>query len=238
MPYIKETVIAGKTIEVCKHFSSRYNKKGIPRSANIKPTAEAMKKVNDRNAENKLRRLINANFGYMDIHLVLTYKRKLRPEPDKAKQDLAKFLRKMRALYKKHGKELKYITVTEYKNRAIHHHLIINSIDMREVVPLWEFGRARPTYLDDTGQYGQLASYLIKETAKTYKTEKSAAGKRWNSSKNLEPPDIKIEIIKAESWREDPKPIKGYYIEKESIRSGIHEISGYMFQQYCMIRLE
>lgn len=238
MPYIKETVIAGKTIEVYKRFSSRYNKKGIPRGANVSPTAEAVKKINEKNAEDKLRQLINTNFGYMDIHLVLTYKKELRPDAEQAKKDLAKFIRKLRLVYKKNGRELKYISVTEYKNKAIHHHLIINSIDMRDVVPLWEFGRARPTYLDETGQYGKLASYLIKETSKTYKTEKSASGKRWNASKNLIKPKVIKEIISANSWRDEPKPLKGYYIEKDSVVSGIHEISGYMFQRYCMIRLE
>lgn len=238
MPYIKKTVIAGKTIEVYKHFSSRYNKKGIPRASRANPTPEAVKKINEKNAEDKLRHLINTNFGHMDIHLVLTYKKELRPDAEKGKRDLANFLRRLRRLYKKQGKELKYIAVTEYKNRAIHHHLIINSIDMRDVVPLWDKGRARPTYLDETGQYGKLAAYLIKETAKTYKTEKSASGKRWNSSKNLVKPIIKKEVIPANSWRDEPKPLKGYYIDKDTVISGIHEISGYMFQRYCMIKLE
>ncbi len=43
------------------------------------------------------------------------------------------------------GADLKYINVTEYKNKAIHHHLLINHIEGQDVSKmvrrLWKFGR-------------------------------------------------------------------------------------------------
>lgn len=238
MPYIEETVITGKIIEISKRYSSRYQKKGITRSCNIEKTQEAQKKVNERNAETRLRWLINTNFGYQDIHLVLTYKRENRPEtPEDAKTDLEKFLRKLRNHYKKLGKELKYIAVTEYKNGAIHHHLIINSIDTRCLTELWQHGQPRPTYLDNSGQYSNLASYLIKETRKTFDSPEGTHKKRWCASKNLKQPEIIKKIIPVNSWRKEPKAKKGYVLEINSIRSGIHELTGYPYQFYSMVKI-
>lgn len=237
MPYIEETVIAGKTIEISKRYSYRYQKKGIPRSDNSKPTPEAVQKINERNAETNLRRLMNTNFTYQDIHLVLTYRRENRPVPQEAKADLEKFLRKLRGYFKKRNMELKYIAVTEYKNKSIHHHLVINSMDTRDLTELWKHGQPRPTYLDNSGQYGKLASYFIKETSKTFNCENSVHGKRWCASKNLKQPKIMKRIISAKSWVKDPKPHKGYYIEEGSKRIGFHEATGYPYLFYRMIKL-
>lgn len=237
MPYIEEIAIAGKIKEVHKKYSSRFGKKYTPRQKNKNPTPEEMKRVNLRAAETKLRRLLNTNFKYKDIHLVLTYRKDNRPTPEEARKYLEKFSRKLRTYFKKQGNELKYIAVTEYKNKAIHHHLVINSMDTRALVDMWPHGRPRPTYLDDTGQYGQLASYLIKETSKTFKTD-GVVGKRWCGSKNLEKPKIIKRIIKRNKFRKEPKATKGYYLEKDSIVNGIHEITGFEFQFYSMIKAE
>jgi hypothetical protein len=238
MPYIEEIIFAGKTIEVSKKHSYRYMSKKVPRSENENPTPEAVKKINERNAENHLRRLINANFKYQDIHLVLTYRRDKRPAtPQAAKEDLEKFLRKLRGYFRKSGNELKYIAVTEYKNGAIHHHLIINSMDTRDLTELWIFGQPRPTYLDHSGQYGKLASYLIKETSKTFNSEDSIHGKRYCASRNLKQPQIIKRIVSAKSWQKEPKAKKGYVIEKDSIRTGIYELTGYPYQFYRMIKI-
>ena len=73
MPYIERTTRAGKTIEVERYFTSRYKKQGIKRGDKVKPTKEEQKKVNTRQAERKLRILMNANYGYGDYHVVLDY---------------------------------------------------------------------------------------------------------------------------------------------------------------------
>jgi hypothetical protein len=237
LSYIKETVISGQVIEVTKKYSSRYGKKGIPRSKNRNPTPDDVKIQNEKNAVKKLRRLINTNFGFNDIHLVLTYRILERPDPQTARKRLQKFLRNLRKLYRDSGQELKYICVTEYKGHAIHHHLVINSFDMRLITPLWPYGRARPTYLDNTGQYGKLAEYLIKETRKTYREKDAVFRKRWNQSRNLKQPYIKITVVKRDSWSKHPKPVKGYIIQKDSIICGVSAVTGYPFQFYSMIKL-
>ena len=64
MPYVERVTKAGNTIEIERYFTSRYKKKGISRGDKVKPTKEEQEKVNTRQAERKLRILINANYGY------------------------------------------------------------------------------------------------------------------------------------------------------------------------------
>lgn len=165
--YIKTICIAGSTIEISKTFSKRYGKK-IPRGTNKNATPEDVSKINEIMAETKLRRLINTNFQYKDIFLTLTYRKNERPSPAQAKKHRKDFIAQLRKAYRKQGNELKYIAVTEYGTeenpKAIHHHLVINSIDIGIISDLWKFGRPHIVPLDATGDYSALASYLIKET--------------------------------------------------------------------------
>ena len=239
MPYIKRITIAGKTKEIEKSYSSRYGKRGIGRSKNMNPTPEDVKKVNQRNAEKRLRRLINCNFEKNDIHLVLTYKKENRPTPEAAKKILANFIRRMKREYEKQGIEFKYIHVTEYgkKNGAIHHHILLPGIDTRVIQDQWPNGKARPTYFDDNGDYGKLANYLIKETSKAFMKD-DATGRRYHPSRGLKQPKTIVKVVMSKSYREEPKPEKGYYIEKDSIRNGVHELTGSPYQFYRMIALD
>jgi len=237
MPYIKEICKCGKVIEINKYFSSRYKHKEISRGKKQNFTAEQQKKVNERQAVKKLRRLVNTNFSENDMHCVLTYRREDRPSPKKAKTDLDKFLRKLRNEKKKSGAELKYIAVTEYENKSIHHHIIINYTEPKIITSLWSWGRVRISLLDNTGDYSLLSEYLIKETSKTFNSNSSPCGKRWRQSQNLKMPQIKKEIVKADSWREEPKPLKCHSILKNSLITGYHEITGYMYQSYSMVRI-
>lgn len=79
MSYIKAETKAGKTLIVEKYYTSRYNRKGIRRGPNRKPTTEAQEKCNQRKTERKLTILINENFTGDDYHLVLDYRPESRP---------------------------------------------------------------------------------------------------------------------------------------------------------------
>lgn len=46
MPYIKATTVAGQTVMIEKYYSSRWGRKGIERSANLKKTSEEQERVN------------------------------------------------------------------------------------------------------------------------------------------------------------------------------------------------
>lgn len=123
MPYVERVTKAGNTIEIERYFTSRYKKKGISRGDKVKPTKEEQEKVNTRQAERKLRILINANYGYGDYHLVLDYiRRKGEPDrtPEQMRQDIDVFLRECRKEYRKAGLEFKYIHVMEIGNRRFY----------------------------------------------------------------------------------------------------------------------
>lgn len=236
VPYLMETCKAGKVTEVTKKYSARYHKKGIKRSANQKPTPEEMQRVNDRHAEATLRRSLNANFGVGDYHITLTYRKEDRPAPDDVPAVLEKFWRGMRRIYRRAGKELKYIAVTEWGKRgAIHHHIVVPAHDLQEIRKLWPYGGMHVSVLDDSGQYAKLASYLIKQTRQSFRSGKYPFGRRWNCSRNLVKPKIKVEVVGRNNWRKEPKPMKGYYLEQDKTVNG--EFFGFEYQFYSMVLL-
>lgn len=237
MPYLKKTIIAGKTMEIRKSFSSRYGRKGLKREKNSRPTPEGQKKVNERKAVDTLTWRLNTNFGLGDVHLVLGYRRDENPTPEEARRHLEDFLRKARKYCAKHGKPLRYVAVTEYKRARIHHHLVLPELPAAVLYELWPHGRPHGTPLDGSGNYRKLAEYLVKETAATFREDGAAYKKRWNQSKNLREPTIRVEVVNANTWAKSPKPKKGYYIEKDSLREGVHDVTGYPYQYYTMVRM-
>lgn len=235
MPYLKRVVHAGNMIFVKKYFSSRYGKKNFSAKASKSAvSSQKMQETNARNAIDRLTWLINANFKDGDLHMVLTYRNE-KPSPEQAAENLRRYLRKLRAEYKRAGEELKYIWVTEYQNKRIHHHVLINKFDPEIITKLWEHGSNHFTPLYSNGDYTQLATYFVKETEKTYKND-IIGGKRWNSSRNLVKPKIEKEIVEADSWTNYPKALKGYYIPKDSIEQDVDDC-GYPYQKYTMIKI-
>lgn len=251
MPYIERITKAGKTIEIERYFTSRYKKKGIKRGDKVKPTTEQQKKINTRQAERKLRILINANFGYGDYHLVLDYIRKKGEEPrskEQMRKDMDVFLRELRKECKKTRSPLKYINIMEIGEKgARHHHLVINQIETKIIQKCWYkayegHNRIKVFPLDDSGNYADLASYLIKYTDKHRKEEDGALqGKRWNCSKNLVRPVPEVRIITNRQWfQSEPREVKGYYVDKNSVSKGMHdpEYYGYGYFRYTLVQLE
>lgn len=250
MPYVERVTKAGNTIEIERYFTSRYKKKGISRGDKVKPTKEEQEKVNTRRAERKLRILINANYGYGDYHLVLDYiRRKGEPDrtPEQMRQDIDVFLRECRKEYRKAGLEFKYIHVMEIgKKGARHHHLVVNKIDTEILQRCWYkayegHNRVKVFPLDDSGNYAELASYLIKYTGTHKKgTDGALQGKRWNCSKNLVRPEPEYRIISdREYFKKEPKAIKGYYVDKNSVSMGVHspEYYGYGYLRYTLVKI-
>lgn len=235
--YTKKTYYLRYIIQVEKGFSVRRgNHKSHQKKQN--PTPEQMKIYNENQAARKLNRKISANFGPGDYHVVLTYKPENRLPEDESRKELRKFLNNLKKDYRKVGEELKYIITTEWRHTAIHHHLIINHIrgSTEMVRKRWTKGRPRFTPLDDTGDYIKLAEYFIKET-KNEKINGREKGKQsYSCSRNLIIPKPKVERIKAKDFKDDPKPIKGYYIVKDSVVNGISPF-GYKYQYYTMAKL-
>ncbi len=196
-------------------------KKSNQRRKKSKPTTEVQSKLNQMHAENKLIRIINANFTADDLQFNLSYTDGHHPKSDEeAARELRNFLRRLKNYRVKNGlPELKYIAVTEKgkKSGRYHHHLLVNGgLTLKELSIIWGRGytHAFPLQFDETGLIG-LSKYLVKEPV--------ASKKRWNSSKNLIHPPAKkrdgrlsrrkvLELARdTDNAREYEKYYEGYY---------------------------
>ena len=185
---------------------------------------KAQIRLDAKNAQKKLDRLINANFGAGDLFLTCLYDDKAQPpDAETAMKDARNFLRRVKTLRRRRGlPELKYIYVTEETHSAArgtryHHHAILSGdgVTRDEIEALWDrhkgkrdryanSRRAKPNEKHLTG----LAHYLTMDKAARSpeadgKNPQRRAGKRrWNSSLNLRQPvetvaDKKISVRKA-----------------------------------------
>lgn len=231
---------AGITIEVAKCMP-----KGS-RGGDRKTSPEEIAEANMRQAARKLARKINANFKPGDWHVVLMYKKDSRPDLKQAQKNMKKLIDSLRDRYKKSGLILKYIHVTEYYKKAIHHHLIINNVNdgkkttTEYIRELWKGdgkGSKHFTPLYEDGEYKKLAEYFIKETEKTFRSSESPVRQRYSCSRNLinPKPTIRTREVKG-MWKLDPKPRAGYYIDPDSLYNGTDRL-GRPYQRYVMIKL-
>lgn len=229
MKVFKDVCQAGRTIDVTIKVASGSH--GGTRKPKMNITSEKVQRNNDRLAVKELTRKLNANFVPGDLHVVLTYE--TAPEKLQAKKDRETFVRKLRKEMEIQGKELKYVAVTEYEHTRIHHHLVINAVELSTLEKLWVKGWVKATVLDESGQYSKLAEYLIKETQKTFREEGSIYKRRYSCSGNLIKPVVtRIEVDLSELF-EDPQPEEGYYIDFE--RRYEHPITGIEHLEYMMV---
>ncbi len=235
MPYVKRTIKAGVTIEIKKYFTTKYKAKGMKRGKRIGITTEEQEKINQRHAEDKLRWIMNENFVDGDYHVVFDYASENKPDgKEEMRKDISDCLKRLRKEYKKLGIELKYIHVMEIGQKgARHHHLVINEIPIKILRKCWAKGRIHVTPLNTNGQYKKLANYFIKYSS----TTKELQRKRYYSSKNLIIPEPDIEIVASNKYLEEPKSIKGYYVEKESVYSDTDQYTGYKYLTYTLIKI-
>ena len=168
------------------------------RREKCKPTNDIQVRLNQKNAERKVTRLIHNNFTERDMALHLTYRESPNSIED-AEKNLTNFLRRLKRAYAKLGIALKYIKTTErgVKSGRIHHHLIISGGIERDVIEnMWGFGYANSKRLQfrESGVTG-LAHYIVKDKSKY---------RRWSGSRNLIQPeaiisDGKITVEEAEN---------------------------------------
>ena len=89
--YIKTKYIFKNDIEVHEYHNGRYGAPGMGRLKKKKITPEQVKKQNQINRENRIRRKIKANYGEYDYLFTYTYKKENRPftlEPYTTRVDL------------------------------------------------------------------------------------------------------------------------------------------------------
>lgn len=238
MNYIRETIVAGRTVLTRLKASTRIKtEKGEKRAARTNPTSEAVRKVNLANAVWKLTSILNANFTGLDYHITLTYAGE-EPTKEQAKKNLANFQRRMKRACEKNGQEWKWVAVTEYENHRIHHHVVCSGVELQMLKDKWNHGYVNCKVLDGSGEYSQLAEYLIKETEKTFRLPDSVNKNRYSSSANIIIPEVRKENVSERIVNNELKALKGYYIDQDSVRKYEHAVLQVECMEYIQISLD
>lgn len=239
--YFEKRVIAGKTEEVSRYYSIRTGMPEGMRRRKLEPTPERIKKANMRRRGDKLRQLMNANFTDHDyLSLTLTYRKGEEPESIReVRKDAADFAKRVRKCARLFGIDLKYIYVIGAGKHRRHIHITTNSLpDLAILTGCWIHGHVSMTPLYSDGQYRDLADYYIKNAQETKEQEEALGekpGQMYVPSKNLTKPIETKKIIRAKEFRNDPKPKKGYYIEKDSVYQG-WTAAGFPLLRFTMIK--
>lgn len=187
MKYREHRFICGQYAEVDIYPVWQQTLKNGKRAKKSRPSSETQERLNKRNAERRLIRLLNTNFTASDIRLDLTYRPEFLPETaEDAAKAMKNFLRRLRYYRQRaHLPELKYVAVTEQGSRSkrYHHHIVMNCGDMsvRTLAEIWGKGytTVKPLQFDESGITG-IAKYLVKDPI---------LGRRWVASQNLQQPE-------------------------------------------------
>lgn len=156
------------------------------RRKKYKETSECQKRLNRKNAEMKLTRLLNTNFTEDDVRFDLTYSPECLPEDDEsAMKELRNFLRRLKRFRTNAGlSPLKYVAVTEKSKKGrYHHHLVISGgVCVRDLANLWGRGytSCKPLQFNEYG-IEALAKYLVKEPV---------GSRFYQASRNLTQPEV------------------------------------------------
>ena len=242
MHYVKKTIHAGDLILVRKYKSPRYGKRNNTRSSNLNETNEVQKKINERNRQEQIVAEILENFNKGDWWVTLTFSREERPSStDDACKIFGRFIQKIKRKLKskrmifRMGKEIdpKVIGVVEMPpSGAVHiHFLISGDVPADLIFDNWTYGKVKAIQRIYDLNNLKLANYLVKGEGATHKVTEH----KFYKTRNLKKPKVEREIIKAEKWLKNPKPIRGYRVVEDSVINYTDDI-GFDAQKYILIK--
>ncbi|MCM1326936.1 MAG: hypothetical protein NC094_09045 [Bacteroidales bacterium] len=253
MAYRIDTYRFSNSNEIEVKYSGRYGAKGEKRAPKRKASPEQIKKQNQWRKEVYSRRVMKLNFFKGDLWCTILYPKGTRKGMDGVKKDMGDFLKKLRPVYRKREDILKFMYRIEIGSRGgIHIHMLCNHtrgeppIDM-EIQKAWTQGRVSfERFGGEEEDYERLGSYLVKpqneEQMDRLPPEERKVLRAYSTSRNLERPKPERKDYKRRTLRkvmeEGPKPAPGYYISKESIRSGINPYTGMSYLYYTEIRID
>lgn len=212
---------------------------------------EAMDKLNARRAQRKLEILINANFGPGDMLVTCTYLSGEGPEDaDRAAKDAVNMIGRLKRIYTRMGKELRYIYVTEVqrsrKGDRYHHHMILSAGPTREQVEdCWTARRSRKEKMRGLCNTRRVqkqaegltgwAKYITKSAVGYGKGQEVATVRKWCASKNLARPEPSVADKKI-SRRRVEKIARDMTTDKNETREVLEKLyPGYEMLE-CSVR--
>lgn len=237
MAYKRKTYIFPNAIEVEEYHTGRYGAPGQKRGKKEKPSPEQLEKANQRNKEKRCRRKLRQHFKENDYFVVLTYARENRPQKmAEAKKHFAQFMRIVRKEYDKRGQPCKWIRNIEVGTKnAWHVHLVVNRIADTDLIlnEAWKHGRCVCQLMYEKGEFEALAAYITK----TEKTDSRLRESNYSCSRNLPLPEPKEKVYhRWKTWTGQPKPPKGFYMDKDSVHEGINPVTGFKYREYAFLR--
>jgi hypothetical protein len=238
----------GDIVDRCEYHDGRYGAPGQRREKKKKLTEEQVRKINQYNKVQKCRHKLLTYIQPSDLWVTWTYEVERRPaDMKKAKKHFAKAMRKVRGEYHNKEQPLYWFRNIERGTKgAWHIHMVINAIDGAEGIlrSAWEHGgvyieeiRLNDKLYDE--DFTKLANYLTKDEYTSYEKADGTPGKprikeaSYNTSRNM--PLKKPRTEHLVRWKEEAKPMKGYYILR--IHEGINPVTGYKYRRYTMARL-
>lgn len=252
MAYIEYKYTFEGSIEYEYKYLGNYGAKGEKRAPKKKATPEQVKKQNQHNREKRMRRLIKANFKENDLWCTLKYPKGTRKDVTEVKKDFKAFIRRLKVHYKNNDKLLKYIYRMEIGARGgVHIHLLCNRSlpdNDKLIQNAWKEGRVNYENLYDMGDFDNLAKYIVKQPNEAQERQLSFFDEEdrkkliaYGSSRNLIRPEPEKKIYKRRTVRkliqDGIKPEKGYYVDKNSIISGINPYTGMSYLYYTEVKI-
>lgn len=250
--YWRDKFDLGRENEIEIKFPGKYGAKGEKRHGRVKATPDQIKRQNQRNRETYVRRLIMLNFVEHDLWCTLKYPAGTRfGDLGIVSKDVSKFLRSLSGKWKRREHELKYIYRIEVgKKGGVHIHILINRIDDADVLiaESWKQGRVNFVGMTEQGGVGQLAAYIVKREQEAekqlslFEDEDKKKLLRYSCSRNLIKPERERKVYRNRTvrniLRNGPKPSKGYYVDTDSIVTGINPFTGMSYIHYTEIKIE
>ena len=206
--YKTRTIRSGRMteVEIYPVFSWGYRRQ----ASKARPTAQAQRKVNDRNAQKRFHRLAACNFQEgVDYAMTLTYEGAAPADERQLDRDLRNYLARVNRARKKQGlpkARCMGVKQTGDKNGRLHHHILISGgISRDEMERLWGHGYANCDRLQH-GKGGLIA--MVKYMTRGFQDVRAQGRHRYFYTRNLVQPKVtesrtKVSIRMAERIRQD-----------------------------------
>lgn len=245
------------SIEYEYKFMGKYGAKGEKRAPKSKATPEQIKKQNQLNRENRMRRKIKANFLPDDLWITLKPAAGKKKSIKELTKDVSNFLTSLKRAYKKRDADLKYICRFEVGKRGgLHCHILLNRIRGKPETDIlvrdkWKRYGGSVSYesIYENGGYRKLAEYIVKlpeeeVTAQLsfFPEEDRKTLVKYTCSRNLTTPVPEVKEYTRKTVKKlienGPEPTPGFYIDKESIKTGTNPYTGMSYLYYTEIRIK
>lgn len=250
MGYEKRIYEAPNHIEYEFLYTGEYGSKGEKKKKE-KPTELKIKQYNQWQQEKRVRRLLQLNFFEDDYWVCLQYRQHTKKDIEEVKKDVRRFIRRLKTLYRRQGKELKFIYRIEIgKQGGVHVHFISNRVSDTDLLlkDAWKRASNETGVIDlrmayEEGGFEKLAAYITKDATEEIQgqlkfniaDEQAKKVFTVSTSRNLIRPEPEKRKYKHWTMRklltDGPKPSEGFHIETDSIEIRVNPYTGYT--HYC-----